>query len=81
MENDFEAELKFFIKHQEELVEKHSGKFLVIRGESLLGAYDTPLDALRETLKRHAPGTFMIQRCWPGPDAYTVTISSSVISV
>lgn len=70
----FESELKYFITHQSELVAKYDGKALVLRGDELVGVYDTPLQAYLEAQKQFAPGTFMIQPCAPGPEAYTVTI-------
>lgn len=72
----FEAELNYFKAHQDELVAKHNGKTLVLRGETVEGVYDSPLDAYLSALKRFTAGTFMIQPCQPGPSAYTVTISS-----
>jgi hypothetical protein len=71
----FEAELAFFIAHQDDLVEKYSGKVLVIRGDAIAGVYDSALDAYLAAQKQFQPGTFMIQHCVPGPDAYTVTMS------
>ena len=72
----FEEELEFFIAHQDELVKKHRGKVLVIRGQSVEGAYDTTLAAYLSAQKQFQAGTFMIQPCEPGPGAYTVTINS-----
>ena len=72
----FDTELRYFIAHQDELVAKHQGKTLVIRGEHVEGAYAAPLDAYVAVQKQFAPGTFMLQPCEPGPLAYTVTISS-----
>ena len=72
----FEKELAYFIANQEHLVSEHNGKFLVIKGEEVIGVYPTALEAYLETQKEHELGTFMIQPCTPGPEAYTVTISS-----
>ena len=72
----FDRELAFFIAHQDELVAKHRGKALVLRGEEVVGSYDTPLEAYVSAQQKFPPGTFMIQPCQPGPDAYTVTIHS-----
>ena len=71
----FDKELTFFIAHQDELVAKHRGKVLVIRGEQIEGAYESPLAAYQSALERFQPGTFMLQPCQPGPGAYTVTIN------
>lgn len=72
----YEIELAYFKAHQDELVQQYNGKVLVIRGEHIDGAYDTPLDACIAGLAVSPLGTFMIQRCIPGPAAYTVTIST-----
>lgn len=72
----FATELNYFIAHQDELVAKHSGKTLVLRGETVEGVYDSPLAAYLSAKEQFTPGTFMIQPCEPGPRAYTVTISS-----
>jgi hypothetical protein len=70
----FEQELAFFIAHQAELVREHDGKVLVLRGNEVVGVYESALEAYTRSLERFEPGTFMIQPCAPGPEAYTVTI-------
>ena len=72
----FQEELDFFKKNQDKLVEQYGGKVLVIKGNEVIGAYLTPLDAFNETVKKYEPGSFMIQPCKAGSDAYTVTIST-----
>ena len=72
----FDTELGYFVAHQDELVAKHQGKTLVIRGEQVVGVYPSALDAYLGAQKQYPVGTFMIQPCEPGPEAYTVTISS-----
>ena len=74
-----EKEFKFFKERQEELVKKHEGKYLVIVGEEVAGAYDAEIDAYLEAKKRYKPGTFLIQHCLPGESAYTQTFYSRVI--
>lgn len=70
----FEKELAFFITNQSDLVERHNGKVLVIRGDHVEGVYDSALEAFLEGRKRFEPGSFMVQPCAQGPEAYTVTI-------
>ncbi|PGH37671.1 MAG: hypothetical protein CRN43_19770, partial [Candidatus Nephrothrix sp. EaCA] len=62
------------------LVEKYNGKYLVIKGEKVIGIYDTAVDAYFETEKIHALGTFLIQLCEPGENAYTQTFRSVLFS-
>lgn len=40
-----EKEFKYFKDHQEELVKKHEGKYLVIVGKEVVGGYDSEIDA------------------------------------
>jgi hypothetical protein len=71
----FIKELNFFIKNQEQLVREHLGKAIAIKDESIVGVYDTPLEAYLEAERRHQLGSVMIQVCVPGPEAYTVSIN------
>ena len=77
----FRTELDYFIANQNDLVKKHRGKVLVIKGNAVVGVYESPLEAYLSAQKKHKLGTFMIQPCRPGPSAYTVTISSNVITM
>lgn len=72
----FERELTYFREHQEELVGRYSGKVLVLSGEDVKGAYDSPIEAYTAARKDAPDGGFMLQPCMPGPDAYTVRIST-----
>jgi hypothetical protein len=72
----FQEELKFFKENQDKLVEQYGGKVLVIKGNEVVGAYSTPIEAYKEASKKFAFGSFMIQPCKSGSDAYTVTIST-----
>lgn len=59
-----EAESSYFKAHKAELLEKYRGKFIVIKGNAVLGdGFENRDDALQFALKDHAPGTFMIKEC------------------
>lgn len=72
----FERELDYFIANQQRLVKEYAGKVLVIQDQNIVGVFDSALDAYAEAKKKDLLGTVMIQPCEPGPDAYSVTISS-----
>ena len=72
-------EFEYFKKHQDELVQQYGGKFIAIKGEEVIGAYDSFADAVHQTARTHEPGTFLVQRCDPGEEAYTVDFRSRVI--
>ncbi len=71
----FDRELSYFVQNQDRLVSEYGGKVLVLRGEEVVGAYDTALEAYLEAGKRFEPGSFMLQPCAPGPAAYTMTLA------
>ena len=73
----FDTELKFFIANQPKLFQQYPEKVLVLQGEAVVGVYDDSLSAYLESKKKFAPGSFMIQSCFAGSDAYTVSISSA----
>lgn len=73
-----DIEFNYYIKHQSELVEKYEGKFLVIKGEEVIGVYDSEDTAYFETLKKHEGGTFLIQLCETGDSSYTQIYHSRV---
>lgn len=78
MAHSLEQEFKYYRDHQEELVAKYNGKFVVIKDLKVIAAYDIELDAIRETAKRFELGTFLVQKCEPGKSGYTQTFHSRV---
>ena len=71
----FERQLAYFIKHQDELVARHRGKYLVIVDDEVVDVHESALDAYLSAKDRFSVGSYMIQPCEPGPAAYTVTIA------
>jgi len=79
MSNPLQKDFDFYLAHQEEMVEKYDGKVIVIKDETVLGAYDNELTAVNETQKSHELGTFLVQRVSEGDAAYTQTFHSRVV--
>jgi len=73
-----EKEFKYYLDHQDELVKEYNGKFIVIHGIKVVGAYEAELEAIKETSKKYKPGTFLVQKCEPGNSSYTQTYHSRV---
>ena len=71
----FEKELQFFIANQDDLVKRFRGTVLIIRGDEVVGAFPTAMDAYSSASERFPAGSYMLQPCEPGPSAYTVTIA------
>ena len=76
----FTEELNFFMENQEALVREHGGETLVLRGREILGVYPTALTAYLEAQKNYELGTFMIQPCMAGLEAYSITVTSVGVS-
>jgi len=72
----FQDELNYFIANQDRLVAEYPNKVLVLKDEQVVAAYDTIMEAYLEAQKTYPLGTFMLQPCKPGPEAYTITINS-----
>jgi len=74
-------EFKYYIYHQNELINKYRGKFIVIKGCAVIGAYDSDLEAIEETSRKEESGTFLVQECEAGKDSYTPMYNSRVALV
>ncbi len=74
-----EHEFKYFLDHQEELVEKYRGRVVVIVGDEVIGDYVDEAQAVQETQKTHELGTFLVQKCEPGEEAYTQVFHSRIL--
>lgn len=54
---------EYFISHFDELYLKFPEKYIVIKNQSILGAYDSFNDAYTITISTEELGTFLIQEC------------------
>ncbi|MBM4171726.1 MAG: hypothetical protein FJ214_07665 [Ignavibacteria bacterium] len=73
-----EKEFKYYLENQEMLVKEYNGKYIVIKGEKILGAYNSHREALENTVAIHKLGSFLIQLCKPGEEDYSLTFHSNV---
>jgi len=75
-----EKELEYYKLHQDELVKKYNGKFIVISNNDVVGVYDTEMEAYQDSMKKYGAGKFFIQKVSPGENDYTATFHSRVYS-
>ena len=68
----------WYLDNQKKLVKKYNGKVLVIKDKQVIGIFDNEKDAYFDSTGKYKPGTFMIQKCTPGEEAYTQTFHSRV---
>lgn len=73
-----EQELKYFIKNQKKFLETYLDKYIVIKNNKIIGVYDNELEAYTKTKNTEKLGTFLIQHCIPGKEAYTHSFHSVV---
>jgi hypothetical protein len=74
-----EQEFKYYVANQNELVKKYKGKYLIIKGEKVIGAYDDEITAYTEAVKNNEVGTFLLHECQPGEANYTQTFRNRVV--
>jgi hypothetical protein len=79
MSTSLKKEFEYYIAHQDEMVEKYDGKFVVLKDGQVLGAYEDELAAINETKKTHELGTFLVQKVSKGTSAYSQTFHSRVV--
>ncbi|NIM12678.1 MAG: hypothetical protein GTO45_11235 [Candidatus Aminicenantes bacterium] len=56
-----EKEYDYFLRNKETLFATYHNRVVVIKDEKIIGDYDTKEKALKETIKEHELGTFLIQ--------------------
>ncbi len=69
-----EKEFNYYLENQAQLVKQYNGKFLVIVGESVEGAFDTAQESYIWAMKKYKPGEFLIQHCSQGEESFTVNM-------
>lgn len=72
----FDKEFAFYLEHQDELVSLYDGKYVMVVGENVVGAYDSVGEAFHIGKQKYGAGNFLLQLCTPGDSAYTITYHS-----
>ena len=78
MSANLQKEFEYFLAHQQELARQYSGKILVIKDQTIIGVFDSELEAIQETSKTHELGTFLVQKCDSTEESHTQTFHSRV---
>lgn len=74
-----EALFNYYLANQTEMVEKYNGKYIVLVDNKVVGAFETMDEAYNFAESKYKLGTFLIQLCTPGDEAYTQTFHSRVV--
>jgi len=64
-------EFQYYLDNQSELLKQYKGRFVVIVGKNVVGAYRSFKEAVLRSAKKYALGTFLVQECTEGDEAYT----------
>ncbi len=80
MSNDLKRAFEFYLANQDAMVERYDGRFIVIKNDEVIGAYDSDLEAVKETKKVHPLGTFLVQKVSVGEADYTATFHSPSVT-
>lgn len=57
-----EKERKYFEQNRKQWVAHYPGKFVLVKGEELLGTFDKPEDALAEGARRFGLESFLVRQ-------------------
>ncbi len=57
-----DQELRFYQENKAMLLSQYNGKFIVIKGQELIGSFDTINDALAEGARRFGLESFLVRR-------------------
>jgi hypothetical protein len=67
-----EQEREFYEAHLGDLLKGYAGRFVLIKGQELVGAFDTMDDALEEGARRFGLSSFLVRRVQPSPDVIEI---------
>ena len=77
---DLDKLFEWYLANQENLVDQYNGKYLVIKDNAVVDAYDSEDDAFFQASEKYGLGNFIVQLCTPGQEAYTINICSPVFA-
>jgi len=74
-----DQDYEYFLQNMEDIYQEHGHKFVTIKNQNILGAYDNFDDALNKTLKTEELGTFLIQECFKNKEECIQYFQGNVI--
>ncbi|MGZ5476228.1 MAG: hypothetical protein ACXW3E_05275 [Thermoanaerobaculia bacterium] len=57
----FESEIDYFEKHRIELLSRAAGKFALVKGEKLVGVFETETEAVRSGYQQFGNEPFLVK--------------------
>jgi hypothetical protein len=74
-----ETEIAFMETHREELIRQYGGRFLVIKGEQVSGAFDELEDALQGAVLKYGLDNVLIRR--PADSQMEVSVPALTLGI
>ena len=69
---------RWYEANRDAVVARYNGRHIAIAGCAIVGDYASQAEALRETLKIRAPGTFIVKKCLPKSEEPAISFHSRV---
>jgi hypothetical protein len=60
-----ETEIAYYEKHKEQLLAKHAGQIVLVKGEALIGVFNTIDEALTEGARRFGLQSMLVRQVTP----------------
>ena len=76
---DRKKDFDYFVANYQDLFKKYGHKFLAIKNQQILGAYDSVPDTIKDLSPKYEIGTYIIQECTGDDSAYRTTIMRLII--
>lgn len=76
--SEVRRQFDYYLSHQDELVERFNGRFVVIVGERVVGDFESEVEAYTFATENYESGNFMVQLVNPGEGAYSAVFHSRV---
>ena len=70
MDKELLKNFRYYIKHQDELVAKYNGKYVVIADQKVIGTYDDEIEAINKGAERYERGSYLVHLVGPGESNY-----------
>lgn len=79
-DNDRKRDFDYFKSNCNIFYKEYGHKFLAIKNQEVLGAYDSVPEAIKSLSELHELGSYIIQECAEDESAYRTTIMRLIIN-
>jgi hypothetical protein len=76
--SNLEQEFDYYLKNKDEFLKQYENKYLVIKDKTVVGTYDSELEAYKFASEKYENGSYLIQPCTRDDGSLTQTFYSRV---